>query len=105
MNNILLDTIKETLNDVHIETGTQDEFNSVCQKLEAAVSVKTMKWINVENELPPEDIEDCVDIYSETMGRMIDCSYNYDDECWLNYNDDDIEHVTHWMPQPESPIY
>jgi len=42
MKNILLDTIKEVLNDVHIESGRKDEFDKVCEELERAILVKIM---------------------------------------------------------------
>jgi len=38
--NILLETIRETLKDVHIESGRTDEFDKICLMLEEAVSNK-----------------------------------------------------------------
>ena len=61
-----------------------------------------MEWTSVEDRLPPEDNDDCVDVYSKSMGRLIDCSYipeNY----WETYHGDKIDDATHWMPQPDPP--
>ena len=42
MKNVLLDTIKEVLEEVHIETGRKDDFERVCNDLESAISAKIL---------------------------------------------------------------
>lgn len=54
MKDILLDTIKEVLGDVHIESGRKDEFDKVCEELERAISVKIM---NHEIDYYPEHLK------------------------------------------------
>ena len=49
-------------------------------------------WISVEDELPPQDGRYI--FYSDTMG--VSEAYYYAD---ISLN----EHVTHWMPLPETP--
>ncbi len=38
MENLLLEVIKETLEDVHIETGRKDDFEKICNLLERNIS-------------------------------------------------------------------
>ena len=41
-NNILLETIKKTLDEVHIETGGKNDFDAVCLELEREISNKIL---------------------------------------------------------------
>ncbi len=42
MNNVLLDTIKEVMQDWHIETGRNDERDKLCLLIENAISKKIL---------------------------------------------------------------
>ena len=56
------------------------------------------KWINVKDDLPKGDYDsDCVDVYSQSQGRLIDCTY-IDSNHWETYQGDKIDDATHWMP-------
>jgi len=42
MQNILLETIKRSLSEVHTEDGSKEQFDRVCEKLEADISEKIL---------------------------------------------------------------
>ena len=63
-----------------------------------------LSWVNIKESLPNCGLDsDCVDVYSSSQGRLIDCSYVHNNY-WETYHGDKIDDVTHWMPQPDSPI-
>jgi hypothetical protein len=60
------------------------------------------EWISVDDRLPYYDWVECVDVYSESQGRITDCSY-FECNNWETYHGDKIDDVTHWMSAPELP--
>jgi len=61
-----------------------------------------MKWINVKDELPPNETE-CIGYFEQPYRGKIKVN-----EVWFTNNKwywdlDLIENITHWMPLPEPP--
>jgi hypothetical protein len=70
-----------------------------------AVRILPESWISVDGELPSDrcDDDDCIDVYSRSRGRVIDCSF-IDRNQWETYHGDTIDDVTHWMIPTPAPV-
>ena len=57
-----------------------------------------MKWISVEEELPPKETEVLV-LYCKEICIADFCSADF----WIDDETIEIENCTHWMPLPKPP--
>lgn len=59
-----------------------------------------MEWHPIETA----DMMDEIDLWSPTLGRVTDCSWDWHGGCWKNIEGRFYEgDFTHWMPLPPPP--